>query len=59
VSLQRIERASKQTRRYPAVDTFRSSEREPGAYGPGSKAGERTIDKKTAGNYQDIALRRN
>jgi hypothetical protein len=59
VSLERIQRASEQTRRYLAVDTRCSSEREPGACGPGSKAGKRKIDKKTAGNYQDIELQRN
>jgi hypothetical protein len=59
VSLQRIERTSKQTRGYLAVDTVCSSEGEPSAGGPRSEAGNRKIDKKTAGNYQDIKLQHN
>jgi len=55
--LQCIQRASKQIRSHLAVDALRSSEREPGACGTGSKGGKRKIDKKTAGNYQDIELR--
>jgi hypothetical protein len=58
VSLQRIERTPQQTGSYLAVDTFCSSKSEPSACRPTSKAGKRKIDKKTAGNYQDIELRR-
>jgi hypothetical protein len=52
--LQSIERTPQQTGIYLVVDTFCPSECEPSSRGPGSKAGKRKIDKKTAGNYQDI-----
>jgi hypothetical protein len=58
VSLQRIERTPQQTGSYLAVGAFCSSKSEPSACRPTSKAGKRKIDKKTAGNYQDIELRR-
>src|ERR1700688_505873 len=54
--LQSIERTPQQTGIYLAPDTFRPSECEPSSRGPGSKAGKREIDKKTAGKYQDIEL---
>jgi len=53
--LQRIERTPQQTGIY-LIDTFCPSECEPSSSGPGSKAGKRKIDKKTAGKYQDIEL---
>ena len=56
--LQSIERTPKQTGIYLAIDTVCSSECEPGSGGSRSKAGKRKIDKKTAGKYQDIKLRR-
>ena len=56
--LQSIERTPQQTGIYLAGDTFCPSECEPSSRGPGSKAGKREIDKKTAGKYQDIQLRR-
>ena len=59
MSLQSIERAPKQTRSYLTVNTFGSSESEPGARGSRSKAGNRKTDKKTAGKYQDIELQHN
>jgi hypothetical protein len=54
--LQSIERTLQQTRVYLAVDTFCASECESSSRGPGRKAGKREIDKKTAGNYQDMEL---
>ena len=54
--LQSIERTPQQTGIYLAGDTFCPSECEPGSRGPRSKAGNRKIDKKTAGKYQDIEL---
>jgi hypothetical protein len=59
MSLQRIERTPKQTGIDLAVDAFCSPESEPGSRGSRSKAGKRKIDKKTAGKYQDVELRRN
>jgi len=56
MSCQRIERTQQQTGIYPGVGTFAPSECDPRYGGPGSKAGKRKIDKKTAGKYQDIEL---
>ena len=55
MALQRIECTPQQTGIY-LIDTFCPSECEPSSSGPGSKAGKRKIDKKTAGKYQDIEL---
>ena len=54
--LQRTERTPHQTGIYPAVDTFCPAGSEPGSRAPRGNAGERKIDKKTAGKYQDTAL---
>jgi len=56
VLLQSIERTPQQTGIYLAVDTFCPSASERGSRAPRSKAGNRKIDKKTAGKYQDIEL---
>ena len=50
---QGIERTPQQTRIYAAVDTFCPSQSEACSRGPGSEAGKRKIDKKTARNKQD------
>ena len=54
--LQSIERTPQQTGIYLAGDTFCPSECEPGSRRPRSKAGERKVDEKTAGKYQDMEL---
>jgi hypothetical protein len=56
VLLQSIERTPQQTGIYLAADTFCPSARERGSRRPRSKGGNRKIDKKTAGKYQDIEL---
>jgi hypothetical protein len=56
--LQSIERTPMQTGIDIAVDIFRSSKSELCSRGSRSKAGKRKIEKKTAGKYQDIELRR-
>ena len=47
---QGIERAPQQSRIYLAVGALRPSESKPCSRGPGSEAGKRKIDKKTARN---------
>jgi hypothetical protein len=59
VSVQRIERTSKQSGSYLVVDTFCTSESDSGSCGLTSKAGNRKIDKKASRNQQDIELQRN
>jgi len=54
--LQSIERTPQQTGIYLAGGTICPSECEPSSCGSRSKAGNRKIDKKTAGKYQDIDL---
>jgi len=54
MSLQSIERTSKQTGSDLAVDPFCSSESEGRAGRSGSKAGKSKSDKKTTGKYQDV-----
>ena len=54
--LQSSKRTPQQTGIYLAVDTFCPSESKRSSCGPGSKDRKRKIDKKTAGNYQDIEL---
>src|SRR5580704_8585938 len=58
MSLESIERTPQQTGIHPAVSTFCPSESPASSRGPGSQAGNRKIDKKTSGNYQDDELRR-
>jgi hypothetical protein len=58
MSLQSIERTPQQTGIYGAIGTFCPPDSEPGSRGRRSNAGKRKIDKKTAGKYQDIKLRR-
>jgi len=57
VALQSVERAAQQIGIYP-LGALRSRKSESGARGPGSHAGKRKMDKKTAGKYQDEELRR-
>jgi hypothetical protein len=52
VALQSVERTAQQIGIYP-LDSFRAPESESGPRGPRSNAGERKIDEKTTGNYQD------
>jgi hypothetical protein len=56
VSIQSIERTPKHAGIYLPLDIGRSSEGEPGSWGPGSKPGNGKIDKKTARKYQDVEL---
>ena len=58
MSIQRIERAPQKTGSDLAVGTVCSSESETGSCGPRRKADKRKIEKKTAGKYQDVELRR-
>jgi len=58
MALQSIERAPKQTGSYLAVDSLGSPKNGPRACSHRSHAGESKIDKKTAGNYQDVKLQR-
>lgn len=56
--LQSIERTPQQAGIDPSIEILCSSESQPGSGGSGRKGANGKIDKKTAGKYQDIELRR-